>query len=500
MKHFLFRVDLGLFLFSHRLYRQPSGFSQQYNIIIHTMSISLYKEAGYGEDPNEERSVGLDRVEKVWADWRRRQKNSTSKSTLLFFNIHLDRLAVDFLLKQRLEDDQSITKIHLVECTYRDNEVIDSLFDFMNQIAGHKLQELMLADSDSDTEFFIRSHFLNHLLGSVHKLPSLRALSVSCVQLDEAATRCLKNLLAMDTCHIRELRLWGCHKSDGALHELVQGIRHHQAGLTFLDLERWQLTDQELVLVSNAVMDSPTKDTLQSLDCSNNPLHSESMSTLTRVLKECIHLRSLIVWSCEHLFAPYEGEDLAERQHFHDAFESFLDELRRNVSLTELNISHCGMNGQVLGPLFRALEANETVQALDVRSTSPISVKTIQDSLPRLRGVADLGIAFYPEEQQALYDVLKKNTSITEVYGTSFDGGFFVSQDKNMHALFRRNKFLKKVPCYVKEIQRDGVTEETKSLWPLCLRQMMGREWTRNQDLSAAFYFLKAVSGDLVAS
>lgn len=288
-------------------------------------------------------------------------KHFKNTGELYFYNVCFGISTISHLMKrlEGLENSKSVTKsvtrIEMEACSFIDDDATRLWIQFLQHL-GHDLKEIFIVGIPSE-----------HLNGD-RQISILRGLQLVVplerLAVDRADLRgqnmgiILQNFLT-NSPKLQELRFAGCRIDNQMYIPFVQGLKGH-SGLKRLDLDGWLLNDIELNILIDALVLSPSRDTMESLDISNSRIGPKSFVCLARLLKEMTKIEELTLCCCYDLF------DTDASAPFVSGFGEFVKELSSSKTLKEIWLNKCDIGQDMANPLLDALQKSSTLEVLHV--------------------------------------------------------------------------------------------------------------------------------------
>jgi len=303
-----------------------------------------------------ENAEAMDSVDEAW-------KHFKHSGEFYIHNVCLDQSAISHLMRRFTTVEsapkgkyvtKSIERVEMEACSFVDDGSTRQWLRFLKML-GKDLKEVFIIGIPNE---FLNGDRQISLLRGLQLITPLERLAVDRADLRGRSMGLILQKFLTKSPNLVELRFNGCRIDNHMFLPFLQGVKSHK-GLKRLDLDGWQLNDVELNLLVDALVASPSKQTLQCLDISKSKIGVDSFSGLALLLKHMNSLEELLLCSCFDLF---EGEGAAESQGFQD----FVKELGTNSTLKELWLNNCHILQPMASPLLKVLQDNSTLEVLRV--------------------------------------------------------------------------------------------------------------------------------------
>lgn len=317
------------------------------------------------------------------------------------------------------------------------------------------------------TILFSRNEFGNEQIGRLlpvfYQNQALLELNLSTNKLQGAAGGAAIRTLLEHNDHLKKLILWNNPFGVEGANALASGLIVNNS-LEHLDLGICKLGDEGVAILVDALTaeegvrdeQGSRRSGIKSLDLHANDLTGRVLVSLTTLLSSpsSPRIKSLDVWHTPDLL-----KDSGKVRPFAHA-------LSHHKFLQRLNLRECGMNDEAALWLFPALEANSTLDFVnlfcDREQLGPIGCQRLVRSLPKLKPRYFMCHAPFWSKAEELLTALDQNIHLEVVNGIHMLGK---DKQNKLKFVLDRNKVLARASSLV-----NAPTETIPvGLWPLAL-------------------------------
>jgi hypothetical protein len=281
-------------------------------------------------------------------------------SELFFYNIDFTERIQESMRKLLIRDGRRFYCIKLLSCSGNLPSIIDMIMDHSSSEA------LTLSHAELPT--------LQAVNAGLRTNQSLRVLRISAAAFLEDCLEGLNN-----NCTLQVLDLCGSHLSETAIDSLSRSLLPNRK-LKVLRLNDCDIEDHAMAEVIECLLGN---DSLQELELSNNGASNEALEMITALIQrnniEKLGLSSLRL-----------SKDLDQT-----ILYKTIKSLKRNTSLSYLDISgNHFFNDAIIG-LAESLCENSTLQSLDISNShiTECGIKAFAKYLPQFKGLSVLSLA-----------------------------------------------------------------------------------------------------------